>query len=242
MKKKFKIVDQLLKTFIFFAFFFVFISFIAQSQQLQAVPPQVDQCGGCDPCESCVGGGYNRYWHCTHRGCPAATATPVPLPNPTNLIGSCPAPGTSATLSWSTVTGATGYYVRVDDKSNGWKNDCTVTQFQGDICLTNVITATSYTFTTTPGHTYSWWVHAANATAISPGTVQQSLVCAGSTAVEGDSNGDGVVDFLDYFYYISAKYGGGVPLTVKVDFNKDGAVDDKDRQILIPSLLKVLGL
>lgn len=58
----------------------------------------------------------------------------------------------------------------------------------------------------------------------------------------GDANGDGVADFLDYFYYVSARYGGGVPLTVKVDFNKDGAVDDKDRQILIPSLLKVLGL
>jgi hypothetical protein len=170
------------------------------------------------------------------------TATPVPLPHPTNLVGTCKAPGTSATISWTAVTGATGYYVRVDDKSNGWKNDCSVAQFPGDICLPNVITATSYTFATTPGKTYSWWVRAANATTESSATIQQSLVCVGSSTVMGDANGDGLVNFLDYFYYVSSRFGGGVPSNVKVDFNKDGVVNNKDRQILIPILLKILGM
>ncbi len=70
------------------------------------------------------------------------------LPPPTNPVSSCSANGTLGTFSWTAPAGYDMFYTRVS--SNGgnlmplWKND-----FVG----------TTYTFTTTPGQSYVWWVH-----------------------------------------------------------------------------------
>ncbi|MCX6812978.1 MAG: NBR1-Ig-like domain-containing protein [Candidatus Azambacteria bacterium] len=81
---------------------------------------------------------------------------PTLVPPPTNLSASCPAPGTMATVSWSASPGATVYALRVNDLANGWTCGPAL---PGDVCEdTN---STSYSFASTPGHTYDWWVHAA---------------------------------------------------------------------------------
>jgi hypothetical protein len=50
----------------------------------------------------------------------------------------------------------------VDDTSNGWVGNCASPQNPGDICLDN-LTTTSYSFAPTPGHSFTWWVHAIDA-------------------------------------------------------------------------------
>jgi hypothetical protein len=77
---------------------------------------------------------------------------------PTNLSSVCAPDGKTATISWSQVVGADRYALRVDDKSNLWTGTCSTTN-DGDICEDSNI-VTSRTFTTTPGNTYLWWVHA----------------------------------------------------------------------------------
>ncbi|MCX6813574.1 MAG: hypothetical protein NTV77_03835, partial [Candidatus Azambacteria bacterium] len=76
------------------------------------------------------------YYRCSGTSCVAYTCDPdhescsntcsndydcgaTPLA-PTNLSASCPAPGNSATLSWSPVAGATIYAVRVNNLANPW--------------------------------------------------------------------------------------------------------------------------
>lgn len=77
-------------------------------------------------------------------------------PPPTNLSSSCPAPGTSATLTWSASAGATYYALRVDDHADFW--DC-ATQ-PGDRCPN--VTSTTYMFSSAADHEYFWWLHACN--------------------------------------------------------------------------------
>ena len=79
---------------------------------------------------------------------------------PTLLPSSCPLPGTSASLSWNPSNGATFYALRVDNLTNGWTGTC-ATVNPGDVC-TNV-SATSYSFSSSPGANYNWWVHACDA-------------------------------------------------------------------------------
>lgn len=81
---------------------------------------------------------------------PPPTNTPTPLPTPANVVGSCPAPGTSGTVSWDAVTGATKYSVDIDDLSDGW--NCGVNP--GDVCDNNVL-STSKSFTGVAGRVYS---------------------------------------------------------------------------------------
>jgi len=43
--------------------------------------------------------------------------------------------------------------------------------------------------------------------------------------VKGDANGDGVVNFLDYFYYVSVKSAAAkIPASINIDFNGDGNI------------------
>ena len=69
--------------------------------------------------------------------------------SPSSISGSCPSPGTSASISWAS-TGAPNYSYRIDDTTDGWigGND-----FYGDT------TGTSFSFTGVPGRSYSIWVH-----------------------------------------------------------------------------------
>lgn len=59
-------------------------------------------------------------------------------------------------ITWSSVAGATGYYLRVDDLADGVVCSSTT----NDIC-TGVLSATttSYSYTFLAGHTYDIWVH-----------------------------------------------------------------------------------
>ncbi|MDO8638087.1 MAG: NBR1-Ig-like domain-containing protein [Candidatus Daviesbacteria bacterium] len=86
----------------------------------------------------------------TPNGCPPAL--------PTTLPPSCSLPGTSATISWNAVPYTTRYQLRVDDQANGW-GTC-ISPNPGDICEDT--TATSRTFTGTPGNSYAWWLEACN--------------------------------------------------------------------------------
>ena len=54
--------------------------------------------------------------------------------------------------------------------------------------------------------------------------------------VQGDANCNGVINLMDYFYYVAAVNGGKIPLTVNPDFNGDGKVNASDRVIIIKSL------
>lgn len=87
--------------------------------------------------------------------------TTVAPPAPTNRVGSCPAPGTSASVSWTMPPGYTQVYLRVYDSTVAqWScvSDST------HLC-TGLYTGTSYNFNQSsspamiPGHTYTWWVH-----------------------------------------------------------------------------------
>ncbi len=99
---------------------------------------------------------------------------PIP-PAPTGLKASCPTPGTTATLSWTASPGATSYSLRIDDQTNPWDQGCNVQA--GDFCGNP--TTTSYTYTTTPGHVYLWWVHANNAGGGSAATSGGTFFCTG---------------------------------------------------------------
>ncbi len=67
----------------------------------------------------------------------------------------------SVTFDWNAVSGASTYYLRIDDTSNGFVTCGTGTPNAGDYCISG-ITATQYTRTLTPGRSYKWWVSAFN--------------------------------------------------------------------------------
>lgn len=105
----------------------------------------------------------------TECSCPAGTtfsSSPSPtcvpnIPGPvTNFSGSSPSPGTTATLTWSAVSGATYYAVRADSAPNSWSGTCTTIN-PGDQCLN--VNGTSHAWSTTAGCSYTAWVHACNA-------------------------------------------------------------------------------
>jgi hypothetical protein len=81
---------------------------------------------------------------------------------PNNLVAQCSTNGSQATLSWSSVNGATNYAVRVNSRSNdgagcldGWFcND------PPDKIVNNNNGITSYMANIAPGQAYDFWVHA----------------------------------------------------------------------------------
>ncbi|EKE05814.1 MAG: hypothetical protein ACD_19C00176G0036 [uncultured bacterium] len=87
------------------------------------------------------------------------TATCV-VPPPTTPTASCPTPGTSANFSWDDI-GADHYAVRVDDNRYSW-NPCVWGATDKDSC--NDVFTNSFSRSTTPTHTYAWWVHAVTST------------------------------------------------------------------------------
>lgn len=90
--------------------------------------------------------------------CSSSVSTKPPAP--TGLTASCPAPGTTANLSWNPVPGATVYALRVDNTtSGGWNITCNGSA--GDFCSDNE-TGTAKSFNSTAGNSYTWWMHACN--------------------------------------------------------------------------------
>jgi len=92
-------------------------------------------------------------------------------PPPTGLVASCPAPGTSATVSWTPVPSANGYYVRIDKSPDSFT--CT----DGDSCLFQ--SGSTFTFDSVPGATYKWWVHSSTdgGTTYSDATFGTNFIC-----------------------------------------------------------------
>jgi hypothetical protein len=85
------------------------------------------------------------------------------LPSAVNLTsGSCPSPGSTATLRWNASSGATSYELRIDDTTTGTNDDPCGAGSSGDSCPT--VNGTSYSFTSTPGHSYRFWAHACDST------------------------------------------------------------------------------
>jgi plastocyanin len=74
------------------------------------------------------------------------TGTAVSTPTPPTPTASCPSPGTTATISWSAVSGADYYSV--------WAYDQTGTQ----VLNKGSVTGTSASFTTSPGN-YTYYVN-----------------------------------------------------------------------------------
>lgn len=94
---------------------------------------------------------------CTSNNNPKEPGTsPSPPPSPSNLSVSCE--NGQIKLSWNPVQDATAYQIRIDDVNDGQELKNCRDKSSSDICAT--IKATSYVFTSQPGHSYRWWIYA----------------------------------------------------------------------------------
>jgi|GEM_PF-3184289 len=153
----------------------------------------IDSAGGANPALG------TRYVTC---------APPVVTPNPpTGLNASCNAAGTEATLSWTPTPGATYYYPRAAGGvcPSGW-------QANGGYCIpnSNSIGGTSIAFGTTPGTSYSWWVHAGNSAGYSSQT-ESSFSCAAPAlqppaSVSGQCDASGTTSTVSWTPVSGATY------------------------------------
>ncbi len=99
----------------------------------------------------------------------SAAATPQPgtcskpaMPVVTSPTNAGALPG-KVKVVWKSAPGTKTYAMRIDDMSNGWKGDCSVSQNPGDLCVDNIAgSSTSYEFTGVAGHTYYIWLHSIN--------------------------------------------------------------------------------
>ncbi|MFZ2299807.1 MAG: hypothetical protein WAW00_01560, partial [Candidatus Moraniibacteriota bacterium] len=80
---------------------------------------------------------------------------------------SCPSPGTTASGSWASASGATYYSLRLDNTSNSWNGSCTSPN-PGDGCADIPAPTTSISgVSTISGASYHAWVRACNASGCS---------------------------------------------------------------------------
>ena len=77
---------------------------------------------------------------------------------PTNLSASCPSPGTTGTLNWTSGTGAAYDNLRIDNQANPWSGICPPVN-TGDKCYDP---GSPGNFTSIAGATYGWWVDSCN--------------------------------------------------------------------------------
>lgn len=151
--------------------------------------PGTNTCGNwtyqyCDtsPC-SAAGASASTQFTCwanpDHTGCSYSQYTcnscaPAPVPSaPTNLSASCPSPGTTSSLGWSDSSRATYYALRVNNTTDGWDGSCSSPA--GDFCASPASSA--YTFSSTAGATYGWWVHACNSSGCSSPVSGSNFTC-----------------------------------------------------------------
>ncbi len=69
-----------------------------------------------------------------------------------------------------------------------------------------------------------------------PTATDKTNWCRYYLRTRGDANGDGKVNRIDYFYFVSAKHGGKLPASVNIDFNGDGFISQDDRKIIMKTL------
>ena len=71
---------------------------------------------------------------------------------------------------------------------------------------------------------------------VTPTQDDKTSWCQRPKRTKGDSDGDGAVNNLDYFYYVAAVNGGKIPQTVNPNFNGDGEIGAMDREIIVRTL------
>jgi len=100
-------------------------------------------------------------WDCNgSNGGTNATGCKETIPPPTNVTASCPAPGTTATLSWTIPSGYTLSYVRANDTDGVSGTKYTDGNLYSALAPEwNLNSSSPFSFSTTPGHTYSAWVY-----------------------------------------------------------------------------------
>lgn len=90
------------------------------------------------------------------------TTVTITLPPPTNLSPSGTTSPGLKNITWNAVSGATLYFLRVDDTIDVWNppscDNGTSFPTTGDVC--QIVTTNSYQYNFQAGHSYSWWVHA----------------------------------------------------------------------------------
>lgn len=100
---------------------------------------------------------------------PTPTPTPEPVPAPTGLDGLCPNPGSSANLSWNSVSGATSYSTRVQNTRTGTYSEGSRNSLPAS--------PTSYSFTSTKGDSYTWQIWAEKSGMWSNPSSSDSFLC-----------------------------------------------------------------
>ncbi len=99
-------------------------------------------------------------------------------PTPSNLTASCPVPGSTTTLRWNAVSGAT-YRLEVDNKANAFEPRCNMSWFTGDKCLVSVPNNT-YSFASIPDANYRWRVNTIIEGILSATSTGPDFTCASS--------------------------------------------------------------
>lgn len=60
--------------------------------------------------------------------------------------------------------------------------------------------------------------------------------CNRNKRTKGDADGDRDITSIDYFYYIRALNQGKIPASVNPDFNGDGEINEKDKDVILKEL------
>jgi hypothetical protein len=124
---------------------------------------------------------YEGYaWNCNGSNGGTNASCTAPIPPVTNLTSSCAKPGTTANISWTLPTGATLSYFRVEDATTG---NTYLPSFSIPESVSDTGPATS--FTTTPGHNYTAWVHTRLADGSYSQEVYSSFYCTPPDPVNG---------------------------------------------------------
>jgi hypothetical protein len=69
-----------------------------------------------------------------------------------------------------------------------------------------------------------------------PSAQDKSQWCQRPLRTQGDVDGNGIINTIDYFYYVAAVNGGKIPPNVNPSVNGDGEVGRADRDIIVRSL------
>ena len=115
----------------------------------------------------------NWTWMCNGSNGGTNASCSQPIPTPTNQTSSCSASGTSATVSWTLPSPYTLSYFRITDNTAGTNPAVWIPENKTD-------TGPSTSFATTPGHSYTSWIHTRLPSGAYSSEVYTSFVCAAS--------------------------------------------------------------